>query len=111
MTAKEGAMNIGTVIRQLRESHKMTQEDLAKAVGVSVQSVSSWELNNSTPRMGVLKKLADYFGVDVASIVAGVDQPETIATYLFRTLTPEEQQLTIDHMHFLYAQRQKANKQ
>ena len=103
-------MNIGTVIRQLRDSQKMTQEELAKAVGVSTQTVSSWELNNSVPRMGVLKKLADHFGVDVASIVAGVDKNETMATYLFRTLTPEEQRLAIDHMHFLYAQRQKQGK-
>ena len=103
-------MNIGSAIRQLRESRKMTQEELAKVAGVSTQSVSSWELNNSTPRMGVLKKLADYFEVDVASIVAGVDKNETVATYLFRTLTPEEQKLAIQHMQFLYAQRQRDKK-
>lgn len=100
-------MNIGSVIPQLRESHKMTQQELAKAVNVSMQTVSSWELNNSTPRMAVLKKLADHFDVDVASIVAGVDKNETVATYLFRTLTPEEQQLAIQHMQFLFAQRQR----
>lgn len=103
-------MNIGSVIRQLRESRKMTQEELAKVAGVSTQSVSSWELNNSTPRMNVLKKLADYFEVDVASIVAGIDKNETVATYLFRTLTPEEQKLAIQHMQFLYAQRQRGTK-
>ena len=104
-------MTIGSVIRQLREGRKMTQDDLAKAIGVSMQTVSSWELNNSVPRMGILKKLADHFGVDVASIVAGVDQPETIATYLFRTLTPEEQKMAIDYMNFIYAQRHPRGKQ
>lgn len=100
-------MNIGSVIRQMRDSRRITQEELARAIGVSTQTVSSWELNNSTPRMGVLKKLADYFGVEVASIVAGVDKNETMVTYLFRTLAPEEQKLAIDYMHFLYSQRNK----
>lgn len=45
-------MSIGSVIRQLRESRKLTQEELAKSLSVSTQTVSSWELNNSTPRMG-----------------------------------------------------------
>lgn len=98
-------MSIGSTIRTLREGRKMTQEDLAKALNVSMQTVSSWEIGNSMPRMGVLKRLADYFEVDVAAVVAGVDKTEAVVTYLFKTLTAEEQKLTLEYMHFLYGQR------
>ena len=103
-------MNIGSTIRTLRESRKMTQDDLAKILGVSMQTVSSWELGNSIPRMGVLSRIAAHFEVDVAAIVAGVDKTESIATYLFGTLTSDEQKLALDYMHFLYAQRQRDKK-
>ena len=103
-------MSIGSTIRTLREGRKMTQEDLAKALNVSMQTVSSWEIGNSMPRMGVLKKMADYFEVDVSAIVAGVDKTEAVVTYLFKTLTPDEQKLTLEYMHFLYGQRKQDKK-
>lgn len=103
-------MSIGSTIRSLRESRRMTQGDLAKALSVTTQTVSSWELDNKVPRMGKLKDVAEYFGVDVASLVAGTDKKETIATYLFGTLTPEEQQLAIDYLHFVIGQRQRDKK-
>ena len=103
-------MSIGSTIRNMRESRRLTQAELAKIVGTTMQTISAWELDKKIPRMGMLKKLADYFGVQITTIIAGVDMPETIASYLFSTLTPEEQKLAIDHMHFLYAQRQQSNK-
>ena len=33
---------IGTSIKNLRIAHQVTQADLAKALGISVQAVSKW---------------------------------------------------------------------
>ena len=36
-------MSIGTNIKSLREERKLTQEQVAEALGVTFQTVSSWE--------------------------------------------------------------------
>jgi transcriptional regulator with XRE-family HTH domain len=46
----------------LRKHRGMTQEQLAKAAGVSAVTVVSWE-KNVVPRAGKLQTLADLFGV------------------------------------------------
>lgn len=42
-------MGIGENIRQLRESHGMTQTDLGKIAGVSDKAVSTWESGPAAP--------------------------------------------------------------
>ena len=36
-------MSIGSNIKALREDRKLTQEQVAEALGISFQAVSSWE--------------------------------------------------------------------
>lgn len=62
-------MDIGQKIRALRQDRKLTQQELAKLVGVTDKAVSTWENGTKTPRMGVIEKLADYFGVSKAYLV------------------------------------------
>lgn len=47
----------------LLEQNKITQAELANIVGVSESTVGKWLLKKAIPRMGVIQKLADYFGV------------------------------------------------
>lgn|GEM_PF-6268947 len=56
-------MKIGDKLRDLRAKKNMSQQDLAKAIGVSDQAVSAWENNKKTPRMGAIEKLARFFEV------------------------------------------------
>lgn len=41
----------------------VNQNDIAKITGVSQQSVSNWINRKQIPRMGIIEKLADYFGI------------------------------------------------
>lgn len=50
-------------IKELRNSHSLTQVDLAKKLSVSKQAVSNWENNNIQPSIDMLIKIADFFGV------------------------------------------------
>ena len=43
----------------------MTQKDLAEKLDIAVQSVSKWELGITTPRLTMLKKIANIFNVDM----------------------------------------------
>ena len=45
---------IGANIRQLRKARDMSQEQLAEAVGVTVQAVSKWETQQSLPDIGIV---------------------------------------------------------
>jgi len=59
-------MKFGEKVKDLRMQKKMTQEELAKAVGISHRTVFAYENGETYPRRReVYKKLADFFGVDV----------------------------------------------
>ena len=61
-------MSIGTKIKELREERKLTQEQVADALDVSFQAVSSWERNEYRPDIDKLIKLAELFDVSISAI-------------------------------------------
>lgn len=58
-------MNIGENIKKLRQEKNMTQEELAKLLCVSMQSVSRWENKLNYPDILLLPKLSEIFNVSV----------------------------------------------
>lgn len=64
-------------IRTLREINDMTQEELAKRLGVKPPAVSKWERGLTYPRTENVVKMAEIFGVGM-SVVMGLEPvPET----------------------------------
>lgn len=55
-------MNIGTKIKELRVKNKITQDELARILHVSIQAVSKWE-NGGLPDLDLLPSIARYFKV------------------------------------------------
>lgn len=62
---------ISSQIKVLRSKMGWSQSQLAYKLGVSKQSVSNWETNLKTPRMGALQKMSDLFGVSIGQITDG----------------------------------------
>ena len=62
-------MSIGTNIKGLREERGFTQEQIAEALGVSFQAVSSWERDEYKPDTDRVIKLAEVFDVSVSAIL------------------------------------------
>ena len=56
--------NIGLNIAALRKKKGVTQEELAKYVGISAQAVSKWE-NGGVPDTELLPKIADFFEISI----------------------------------------------
>ena len=54
-------MEIGSVIKKLRQQKQMTQEELDEMLKVSVQTVSRWENGINYPDLVVLPDLAGLF--------------------------------------------------
>ena len=61
--------SIGTIIMRLRKENGMTQEQLAKALGITFQAVSKWENGISSPDISALPLLADLFDVSVDQLL------------------------------------------
>ena len=57
---------IGTKIRRARERKRMSQDELAAAVGVSRSAVNAWENDRAYPRNSV-GALEDILGIDLYS--------------------------------------------
>ena len=69
-------MSLGTTISRLRAEKKLSQGDLADALGVSRQSISKWETDASVPELDKLIKLSQLFGVTLDELVTGETPPE-----------------------------------
>ena len=63
----------GAVIRKLRESKKMTQEELAGKLFVSSKAVSKWETGHGFPDISLLEPLADALDISVIELLSGED--------------------------------------
>lgn len=56
-------------LRSLRQSKKLTAEQLGREFNVSKQTVSRWELGDRLPPLDVATALADYFNVSLDYLV------------------------------------------
>lgn len=65
-------LKIGAALRRLRSEKGITQEELAREIGVSFQAVSKWETGTTTPDVALLPVLAAYFGITIDTLF-GID--------------------------------------
>lgn len=57
-----------TRIPQLRKQHKLSQEELAVAVGVTRQTITSIEVGKYTASLVLAHKIAAYFGLPIEAV-------------------------------------------
>lgn len=58
-------MNIGQNILNLRKGANLSQEQLAEIIGVTRQTISNWELEESSPDLKQAKELSRFFNVSL----------------------------------------------
>ena len=57
-----------TKIPELRKQHKLSQEELAMAVGVTRQTITSLEVGKYTASLVLAYKIAKYFGKSIEEV-------------------------------------------
>ena len=77
---------LGNNLKKLRKARGNTQEELARYLGISVQSISKWECCDGMPDITLLPKIAIFYGVTVDRLL-GVD--EVVRTERIRQITEE----------------------
>ncbi len=76
-------MSLGTSLAQARRKAGLTQEAVAEKLGVSRQTISKWELNETLPDIRQSKRLAMLYRVTLDALIdfdieapgAGRDDP------------------------------------
>ena len=63
-------MDIGERIKKKRLSLKITQQELAEALGLTAQHISAIEQNKRSPSLNMLAKLAENLGVSTDYLVS-----------------------------------------
>lgn len=88
-------MELGDKILELRKKKGFSQEDLAEKVCVSRQTISKWELGETSPDIKQAKELSKIFGVsldemvgnDISNIVMGkISNTERLAGVVLNIL-------------------------
>lgn len=58
-------MEIGNKILELRKKKNLSQEQLAEKINVTRQTISKWELNETTPDINQAKELSKIFKISL----------------------------------------------
>src|SRR5579875_1387522 len=90
-------MDVGTRLRELRESLNLSQYRLSKESGVAASAINKIESGNTRPTVDVLDRICSALGITLAEFFdddAG-DMPPDVRRLLntIRTLTPEQREL------------------
>jgi transcriptional regulator with XRE-family HTH domain len=70
-------MTLGNKIHELRKKQSLSQEAFAEIMGVTRQSVSKWELDQSYPAIDKLVEIADLFSISLDDLLRNEDAPMT----------------------------------
>ena len=68
MEGEKGAKPMKTKIRELRKARKLSQEELAEAVGTTRQTITSIEVGKYTASLPLAYKIARYFGLTIEEV-------------------------------------------
>lgn len=64
-------MDLGSRIREARESQNLSQDELAEKMHISRQAISKWETGKSYPDIEKILKLSDIFHLSLDELVKG----------------------------------------
>jgi transcriptional regulator with XRE-family HTH domain len=73
-------MSLGSNITNYRKTKQWSQEELGYRMGVSRQSISLWETDQTIPSLDNLKLLSELFDVSLDALILSVDDHQEVAS-------------------------------
>ncbi len=67
----EGAATFGDRLALAREGQNLTQEQLARRLGLRLQTIRNWEFDRSEPRANRLQMIAGFLNVSMIWLLTG----------------------------------------
>lgn len=99
-------IKIGSLLKDLRKEHNLSQEQLAGKFNVSSRSVSRWENGNTMPDISIIIELADFYDIDIRELLSGERKSDKMDENLKETLvmvadyTEEDKKKILDKVYF-----------
>ncbi|MBR6473171.1 MAG: helix-turn-helix transcriptional regulator, partial [Firmicutes bacterium] len=84
-------------LKSLRNEHKISQQKLAEAVGVSQQSINKYENYNIEPDINTLIHLAEYFNTSVDYLIGNSELRQVAEVAMSFILTQDETDLVTEY--------------
>src|SRR5260370_38977705 len=109
-------INVGPVVRRLRERHRMTQQELVEYTGLdrSASYISSIETGRTSPTLSELEQIARVYQVPLQELLEGGGREAPITeevpladrlgprlAALYESLLPAEQELAVAFLPLL----------
>lgn len=106
MTLKEQTEIFSKNLNKYLQEKKLTQKEVAEAIGVSQQSLNFWVQGRNLPRMDKVQLLAEFFGVRYTDLISDTpsedllqeafDRPDMRTLFsLAKDCTPDQIDATI----------------
>ena len=111
-TQGDSMMTIGDILRNLLADMDITQKQLAEALNIGASTLSNYVQNIREPDYGMIKRLADYFGVSTDYLLdhrtaKSESHNEDDLLRIYRALSQDQQELFIKQGKLLIAQNNK----
>ena len=87
---------IGTFLKQLRQEHQLTQENLAEIMCVTNRSVSRWENGVNLPDLPP-HSACRFYGVELRELLDGERKPDAMNTPETKSATEETARKVADY--------------
>lgn len=107
----------GDLLKELRAQKKVSQIELARAIGVSNGNVGDWERGRSKPGYDALVALSSYFEISAGRLLelpissggltcddVPLTQMESDVIAMLRLLNPHDRKNAVDFITMLYEQ-------
>jgi len=99
-------MQIGTVIRKHRLEKNLTQEEMARRLGVTAPAVNKWEKGNSMPDITLLSPIARLLDITLDTLLAHTDSLSDEAANQLILVAHEKLKIEPFETVFLWAKEQ-----
>ena len=99
-------MTLGEKIYRLRTEQGLSQETFGEKLGVSRQSVSKWETDQSVPELDKIVAISDFFGVSTDQLLKDTENVQTTSstaqvssenTFDLEDMSPESGLLRVEY--------------
>ena len=93
-------MYFGKKVQMLRKTHGLSQETLANILNINRNNLSRIETGKSEPNLSVIRDIAKYFNIDVASLI-GISNDEVSSKDKIKIISENCNYLFDNDLNFL----------